>query len=134
MGIKLPFSELEQLKLKLINKNMINIEDFAKIELKIAKVLEAERVVGSEKLIKMKLDVGDKNENGEFEPRQVLAGIGKTYDPETLIGKQIVIVANLEPRMLMGLESRGMIVAGSDEEGVVIITPEREIAPGTTLR
>jgi methionyl-tRNA synthetase len=113
---------------------MINIEEFAKVELRIAKVLEAELVEGSEKLIKMKLDVGDKNEAGDFESRQVLAGIGKTYSPENLIGKQIVIVANLEPRMLMGLESRGMIVAGSDVEGVVIVSPERELPPGTLLK
>lgn len=113
---------------------MINIEEFAKIELKIAKVLEAERVEGSAKLIKLKLDVGDKNDVGESEPRQVLAGIGKTYEPESLIGKQIVIVANLEPRMLMGLESRGMIVAGSDGEGIAIVSPDRELPPGTILK
>ena len=113
---------------------MINIEEFAKIELRIASVLEAERVEGSEKLIKMKLNVGDKNETDELIPRQVLAGIGKTYTPEMLIGKQIVIAANLEPRMLMGLESRGMIVAGSDDEGVAIVTPDRELPPGTLLK
>ena len=113
---------------------MINIDEFSKVELKIAKVLEAERVEGSEKLIKMSLDVGDKDEAGEFVPRQVLAGIGKTYEPADLIGKQIVIVANLEPRSLMGLESHGMIVAGSDDQGVVIVTPERELPPGTKLK
>lgn len=113
---------------------MINIDEFAKVELKIAKVIEAERVEGSEKLIKMKLDVGDKNEAGEFQTRQVLAGIGKTYAPENLIGKQIVIVANLEPRTLMGLESHGMIVAGSDSEGIAIVSPDRELPPGTLLK
>lgn len=113
---------------------MINIDEFSKIELRIAKVLEAERVEGSEKLIKMKLDVGDQNEAGEFESRQVLAGIGKSYSPETLVGKEIVIVANLEPRMLMGLESRGMIVAGSDGEGIAIVSPDRELPPGTKLK
>jgi methionine--tRNA ligase beta chain len=113
---------------------MINIEEFAKIELKTAKVLEAERVEGSEKLIKLSLDVGDKNEAGEFMPRQVLAGIGKTYNPEDLVGKQIVIVANLEPRSLMGLESHGMIVAGSDDQGVAIVSPDRELPTGTILK
>lgn len=117
---------------------MINIEEFSKIELRIAKVLEAERVEGSEKLIKMKLDVGDPStdstSSGQANPRQVLAGIGKTYSPESLIGKQIVIVANLEPRMLMGLESRGMIVAGSDGEGIAIVSPDRELPPGTLLK
>ncbi len=113
---------------------MINIDEFGKIELRIAKVLEAERVEGSEKLIKMKLDVGDKNGTGDFVPRQVLAGIGKTYNPEMLVGKQIVIVANLEPRTLMGLESHGMIVAGSDNEGIAIVSPDRELPPGTLLK
>jgi len=113
---------------------MINIDEFSKIELRIAKVLEAERVEGSEKLIKMNLDVGDKDEAGEAQTRQVLAGIGKTYEPTTLIGKQIVIVANLEPRMLMGLESHGMIVAGSDGEGIAIVSPDRELPSGTLLK
>lgn len=113
---------------------MINIDEFSKVELKIAKILKAERVDGSEKLIKMSLDVGDKNETGEFIPRQVLAGIGKTYEPANLINKQIVIVANLEPRTLMGIESHGMIVAGSDDAGIAIISPDRDLPPGTKLK
>lgn len=117
-----------------MTQKMINIDEFSKVELKIAKVLEAERVEGSDKLLKLKLDVGDKTEAGEFRPRQVLAGIGKTYEPESLIGKQIVIVANLEPRSLMGLESQGMIVAGSDDQGVAIVSPDRELPPGTKLK
>ena len=97
---------------------MINYDDFSKIELKVAKVLEAVRVEGSEKLIKMQVSVGDKNEAGEPVNRQVLAGIGKFYEPENLVGKEIVIVVNLEPRKLMSEESNGMLLAASDENGI----------------
>lgn len=106
---------------------MINIEDFKKVELKVAKVVSAERVDGSEKLLKLQVELGSEN-------RQIIAGIGKTYEPETLIGKEIIIVANLEPRSLMGLESQGMILAANDESGPVLIMPEKEVNPGTELR
>ena len=93
---------------------MIAYEDFAKIELKIATVLSAERVEGSEKLLKLQIDLGS-------EKRQLIAGIGKLYEPEQLMAKQIVVVANLQPRMFMlgspeqraggGFESNGMLLA-----------------------
>lgn len=107
---------------------MITYEDFKKIELKVAKVLEAERVEGSEKLLKLKVDLG------EAEPRQVIAGIGKNYDPANLPDKEIIIVANLEPRKLMGLESNGMLLAADSPDGPVILMPEKEIAPGSTIK
>jgi methionyl-tRNA synthetase len=113
---------------------MISYEDFSKIELKTAKVLEAERVEGSEKLIKLILDAGDKDESNLLLKRQVIAGIGKFYNPENLIGKEIVIVANLEPRQLMGLESNGMVLAASDENGIVLLTPDKEIKPGSSIK
>ncbi len=103
---------------------MITSEDFSKIELKTAKVLEANRVEGSEKLIVLILDLAG-------EKRQIVVGIGKTYNPEDLIGKTIVIVANLEPRILMGLESNGMLLAAHDSEGnPVILIPEKEVNSG----
>ncbi len=108
---------------------MISIEDFKKAELKIAKILSAERVEGSEKLIKLKVSLGEEEE------RQLVAGIGKAYEPEALIGKEIVIVANLEPRTLMGEESQGMLLAASEGDGLpVLLAPEREIAPGSSVR
>lgn len=113
---------------------MINYEDFSKIELKTAKILEAERVEGSEKLVKLILDAGDKDEAGNLVKRQVIAGIGKFYAPENLIGKQIAIVANLEPRKLMGLESNGMILAASDENGLALLVPDKEILPGSGIK
>jgi len=106
---------------------MINIDDFKKIELKVAKVISAERVEGSDKLLKLEVGLGE-------EKRQIIAGIGKVYNPEDLVGKEIVIVANLEPRSLMGLESQGMVLAANAESGPVLIMPDKEVVPGTELR
>jgi methionine--tRNA ligase beta chain len=106
---------------------MINYEEFKKIELKAAKVLEAERIEGSEKLLKMKLSIGT-------EERQLVAGIAKAYAPEEMVGKTIIIVANLEPRKLMGFESQGMILAAHGEDGApVILLPEKEVSPGSDI-
>jgi methionyl-tRNA synthetase len=125
---------------------MINYEEFSKIELKIAKVLEASRVEGSEKLLKLILDAGDKDEMGALIKRQVVAGIGKVYEPENLVGKQIVIVTNLEPRKFniklkkadgqieqVVLESNGMILAASDENGISLLVPDKEINSGSSI-
>lgn len=92
-----------------------------------AKVLEAERVEGSEKLLKLKLSLGE-------EERQIIAGIGKNYEPDNLPGREIIIVANLEPRKLMGLESNGMLLAADSPDGPVILVPEKEVVPGTSIK
>ncbi|MCX6702784.1 MAG: methionine--tRNA ligase [Candidatus Wolfebacteria bacterium] len=113
---------------------MINYKEFSKIELKAAKVISAERVEGSEKLIKLQLEVGDKDEAGEPVNRQIVAGIGKAYAPEDLIGKEVVIVANLEPRQLMGIESNGMLLAATNEAGEpIILMPEKPVQPGAKI-
>lgn len=112
----------------------INYDEFSKIELRIAKILEASRVEGSEKLLKLVLDAGDKDEAGVLINRQVIAGIGKFYEPENLVGKQIAIVANLEPRKLMGLESNGMILAASDENSLALLVPDKEIKIGSIIK
>lgn len=106
---------------------MINIDDLKKVELKVVKVVSAERVEGSEKLLKLEVDLGQ-------EKRQIIAGIGKAYNPEDLIGKEVIVVANLEPRSLMGLESQGMVLAANSESGPVLIVPDKEVNPGTELR
>jgi methionine--tRNA ligase beta chain len=106
---------------------MVSFEDFKKVELKIAKILEAERVEGSEKLLRLKVSLGSLE-------RQIIAGIGLKYKPEDLIGKEIAIVANLEPRKLMGLVSEGMLLAASGEDGPVILMPEREVPAGAEVR
>ncbi len=106
---------------------MITIEDFTKVELKTGKVLDAQRVEKSNKLIVMKVDTG--------EERQIVAGIGKAYTPEELVGRTIVVVTNLEPAKLMGVESNGMLLAASDEEGnLAVITPEKEIKAGARVK
>lgn len=106
---------------------LIGIEDFAKVELKVGKILSAERVEKSEKLIRLTVDTG--------EERQIVAGIGKAYDPDQLAGKKVVVVANLKPVKLMGIESQGMLLAASDEDGTLsIISPERDVHPGGRVK
>jgi len=89
----------------------IPIDDFVKIDLRVARILEAEKVKGSRKLIKMRVDVGT-------ETRTLVAGIAEAYEPETLVGRSVVIVANLKPAKLMGIESNGMVLAASPEGGL----------------
>ena len=107
---------------------MISIDDFSKIELKVGTVLEAEEVEGAEKLLKLMVDLG------EEKPRQILAGVKQWYKPEEFIGKQVVIVANLEPRMMMGLESQGMMLAADSEGGPIFLTTQKLVPPGTKIR
>ncbi|OGN00444.1 MAG: methionine--tRNA ligase subunit beta [Candidatus Yanofskybacteria bacterium RIFCSPHIGHO2_02_FULL_41_29] len=107
---------------------MITYDDFKKIDLRVAKILKVERVEGSEKLVRLQIDVGDLGQ------RQLIAGIGTVYASEILVGKQIVIVANLEPKKLMGLESNGMLLATSDEMGPVLIAPESEVKEGAGIK
>ena len=106
----------------------ISIDDFAKIELKTAKVLEAERMPKSQRLLKLKVDAG------EAEPRTILAGLAESYEPEALVGKSIVIVANLAPRKMMGLESNGMVLAASGEAGPAFVLNSEPAPPGTRVR
>lgn len=111
----------------------MTIDEFKKCELRVGKVLVAERVEGSEKLLKLQIDLGESNEDGP-KPRQILSGIGKAYTPEEMVGKQVVIIANLDPRMMMGLESQGMLLAASDADGKpIILSPEKDIVPGTLI-
>jgi methionyl-tRNA synthetase len=88
----------------------ITIDDFMKVDLRVAKVLTAERVPKSKKLVKLTLDLG-------YEQRTLAAGIAEAYEPEALVGRHVVIVANLEPRAIMGIESNGMVLAASPEGG-----------------
>ncbi|MFM8540447.1 MAG: methionine--tRNA ligase [Nitrospira sp.] len=106
---------------------LIGIEDFQKIQLKVAKVLQAERVPKSEKLITLQVDLGT-------ERRQIVAGIGKKYGPEELIGRRIVIVANLKPAKLMGVESQGMVLAAGDAEVKELVCLMSDVDPGTKVK
>ncbi len=107
--------------------NLISIEDFAKVQLKIGKVLQAERVPKSNKLIKLQVDTG--------EQRQIVAGIGHAYAPEDLAGKSVAVVTNLKPAKLMGVESHGMLLAATDSEGVLsILIPEKNVKEGAKIK
>jgi len=105
----------------------ISIEDFMKVQLRVAKIVEAERVPKSKKLVKMSIDVGT-------ERRTIVAGIAEAYEPEALVGKTVVIVANLKPAKLMGIESNGMVLAASPDGGMPIVINAEPAAPGTRVR
>lgn len=105
---------------------MISFDDFQKLDLRVARIIKAEKVKKSEKLLKLEVDLGE-------EKRQIVAGIGKFYNPEDLIGKEIVVVANLEPKNLMGLESQGMLLAATVDGEPVILVPEKEVQPGAKI-
>jgi len=102
----------------------VSIEDFMKLELRIAKVLSAERIKGSDKLLNLTLSLGN-------EERTVVAGIAKYYSPDELIGKKILIVANLKPRKIFGIESQGMVVALQDGESLSLLVPDKDVMEGT---
>lgn len=105
----------------------ISIDDFAKLDLRVAKVLEAEKVEGADKLLKLKLELGS-------EVRQVVSGIAKYYSPQDLIGKYVVMIANLKPVKLRGIESQGMILAASNDKDLVLTTIDRPIDSGSEVR
>ncbi len=108
-------------------ENVISIQDFMKVEMKIGKVVNAERVKKSEKLLKLQVDTG--------EMRQVVAGIGKAYAPEDLLGRKIVVVTNLQPAKLMGNESNGMLLAATGADGTpVILVPEKDVEEGSRIK
>ena len=107
-------------------KPVIEYEDFTKIDLRVAKILEAEAVPKSNKLLKLKIDIG--------EERTIVAGIGKDYNPADLVGKKVVIVANLKPAKLMGVESRGMILATDTDQGLTILSFDKDAKTGAKIR
>jgi tRNA-binding EMAP/Myf-like protein len=131
---------------------ILNIDDFAKIEIRIGKILKAEKVEGADKLLKLEVDFGFEeikietmNQPAETEgeapktqqipiKRQILAGIAQYYAPEALIGKECPFVYNLESRTLRGFESQGMILCPSGENGPVLLHPDKEIQLGSLVK
>ena len=105
---------------------MISIDDFRKVELKVATIKAAEPHPNADKLMVLQIDLGS-------EQRQICAGIRNHYTPEELVGKQIVVVANLETAKLRGSESQGMLLAASDEGRVIILTPEKPVLAGAKI-
>ena len=116
----------EEKRVEKTMENLINIEDFARVQLVTGRIMEAEGVPKSKKLIRMKVDTG--------EERQIVAGIGEFYAPEDLVGLSIVVVGNLAPALLMGIESNGMLLAAHDGDTLSVLTFDRPVKPGMKIR
>ena len=110
-----------------LKKREISIEEFNKVVLKTAKILKAEMVEGSDNLIKCTVEIADKQ-------RQIVAGVGKAYKPEELIGKTIIVVENLKPVKVRGVLSNGMFLAADTKEGIVLLTTDKPVASGEIVR
>ncbi len=106
----------------------ITIDELAKVQLRVGLVLEAERIPKSKKLLRLKVDLG------EPEPRQIVAGMAESYEPEQMVGRRVVVVANLKPARLMGVESQGMILAADIGGKAFLLSPDGEVPPGATVR
>jgi methionine--tRNA ligase beta chain len=106
----------------------ITIDEFLRVDLRVATIRKAEPHPNADRLVVLSVDVGEEQE------RQLVAGIRAAYEPESLVGKQIVVVANLKPAKLRGVESRGMILAASDDSGVHVLSPDAPTAPGAKVK
>ncbi|GIW67537.1 MAG: hypothetical protein KatS3mg096_405 [Candidatus Parcubacteria bacterium] len=106
---------------------MITLEDFQKIDLRVAKILQAERIENSNKLIKLEIDLGQ-------EKRTIVAGIGEKYSPEELVGQLIIVVVNLEPKEIKGIKSEGMLLAVDSQNGPVLIVPLEQVFVGEKIK
>ena len=107
-------------------KPEITIEQFSTVDLRVATVIQAEKIPRAKKILKLEVDLGHK--------RIIVAGIAENHTPEELVGKQVIVVANLKPAKLMGIVSNGMLVAAVDKAGPILATLEKPVAPGTPLR
>jgi methionyl-tRNA synthetase len=106
---------------------LITIEEFAKLDLRVALVKSAEKIPGSKKLLKLEVDLGG-------EVRQIVSGIADAYTPESLVGRKVVLVANLKPAKLMGVESFGMVLAASLDGKAVLCAFDADVPPGTKVK
>ena len=105
----------------------ISIEEFQNLDLRVATIVEAEKIPQADKLLKLHVDLGD-------EKRQVVAGIAEHYGPDELVGKQVILVANLQPAKIRGIESQGMVLAAAGEKDVILATFDEDVPPGTRVR
>jgi len=105
----------------------ITLDDFKKVDLRVAEVVAAEKVARSRKLLKLTVKLGE-------EMRTLIAGIAEHYAPEALVGRKVIVVANLEPATLMGVESNGMVLAGSTEGTVSLLMPDKDLPPGSRVK
>ncbi|MCL4426831.1 methionine--tRNA ligase [Patescibacteria group bacterium] len=106
---------------------LMTFDEFQKANLRVVTIIAAERVPKSEKLLRLTMDAGNYS-------KQIIAGIGTAYEPEYLVGKQIPVIANLQPRYFLGIISQGMILCASTDAAPVILNPEQEVPGGTTVR
>lgn len=111
-----------------MNSTEITIEEFARVDLRIGTIREAKPHPNAERLLVLSVDLG------EAEPRQLVAGIRAAYDVRSLLGQQVVVVANLRPANLRGVESQGMLLAASDTEGLAVVAPGRRFKSGTKVK
>jgi len=109
------------------NIPMITYDDFRKLDIRIGTIVSAERVQGTDKLLRLEVDFGT-------EKRQIIAGIAETYQPEHLVGKEIPVLLNLEPRRIRGIESQGMILAADSDGAPILLHPDRQVPPGSIVR
>jgi len=105
---------------------MITYDEFSKLDLRVAEIIEAKEVEGADKLLQLTIDVGEK--------KQIVAGIKTAYSPEDLVGKQIIVINNLEPAKIRGVESNGMLLAASDEEEIVLLTVDKPVKNGSKIK
>jgi methionine--tRNA ligase beta chain len=106
---------------------MINFDDFKKLEIRIGKVLSAERVEATDKLIKLEIDLGT-------EKRRLVAGMAEFFEPDHLIGKELPVLVNLQPRKFKGIESQGMVLAVDVDGEPILLHPEKEVPPGSIIK
>ena len=106
----------------------VSFKEFERMDIRVGRVMDAEKVSGSKRLVRFMVDIGEK------EPRQVIAGIADHIDPKSLPGKNVIVLANLEPKKFMGLESRGMLLAADVNGKPVLLTVEEDVPPGTKVR
>ena len=107
--------------------SMISLDEFKKLDIRIGKILKAEPIAGADKLLRLEIDLG-------AETRQIVAGIAEHYAPEALIGREIPVLVNIEPRVLKGVESQGMFLAADDNGAPVLLAPDRKVPPGSIVR
>lgn len=104
----------------------ITIDEFSRIDLRVGEVTSCERVEGTDRLLKLTVDLGT-------EDRQLVAGIAAHYEPEAMIGKQVIVVCNLQPAVIRGVESAGMLLVAKDSEALGVLTPERKVKNGSRI-
>ncbi len=107
--------------------DLIDYDDFAKLDIRVVRIKEAERVEGSKKLLKLKVYTGE-------EDRTLVAGIADQYDPDELVGRKIVMLLNLKPKKIFGIESQGMLLAADDGNVVALLNPDKDISEGSKIR